>query len=121
LQKIRFVSSNARFSLMLLFTQYKTVWLTAFSSHCLVALPYQYVCIQQSHAQNAHCRHLRSTFEDLLPAYCYAIKANSRTVCSHISPLASAGRVANLPLLKPDFEILPFVEHLAFFGNQDKI
>jgi len=38
LQKMHFVSSSARFSLRLLFTQYKTVWLTAISSHCLAAL-----------------------------------------------------------------------------------
>jgi len=34
-QKMRFVGSIASFSLMLLFTQYETTWLTAISSHCL--------------------------------------------------------------------------------------
>jgi len=37
-QKIRW-RSYASFSLRLLFTQYKTTWLTAISSHCLAALP----------------------------------------------------------------------------------
>jgi len=34
-QKLRLVGSNASFSLMLLFTQCKTAWLTAISNHLL--------------------------------------------------------------------------------------
>jgi len=42
--------SNISFSLILVFTQYKTTWLTAISSHCLVALPAKDVYVQQSQA-----------------------------------------------------------------------
>jgi len=37
--KMCFVGSNATFSLILLFTQYKTTSFTAISPHCLAALP----------------------------------------------------------------------------------
>jgi len=54
LQKTALFSSNARFSFMLLFTQYKTVWLAPINSHCLVALRYRYVCVQWR--SEAKCR-----------------------------------------------------------------
>jgi len=62
--------------------------------------------------------HLKWTFEDLLQAYCYAIKASCRTIPSHISPLASASRVANLAFLSQILKFWLFLTPLAFFGNQ---
>jgi len=49
-QNMGFVGSIGSFSLMLLFTQYKTTWLNVINSHCLAALPATVVCVQQSHA-----------------------------------------------------------------------
>jgi len=49
--------------LMLLFTQYKTTWLTAISSHCLVALlALRDVCVRQSHP----AKHLLPQLEENL-------------------------------------------------------
>jgi len=42
--------------------------------------------------QNAYCRN----FEPLLPCYCYAIKANFKTILPQVSQPASAGNVADL-------------------------
>ena len=76
--------SNSPFSFVLLFTQYKTTKLTAVSSHCVAAFSAKDVCVQQSHmCQNAYYRNLKRTSEDLLP-YCYAIKANNRTIRSQV-------------------------------------
>ena len=41
--------------------------------------------------QNAYHRNMKCIFEDLLPWYCYATKANNRTIRSHVSQPASAG------------------------------
>ena len=43
--------------------------------------------------QNAYCRNLS---EPLLPCYCYAIKANFKTILPQVSQPASAGNVADL-------------------------
>jgi len=45
----------ASMSTMLLSTQYKTMYLTAISSHCLDALPAKDICFQQSHAATQDC------------------------------------------------------------------
>jgi len=45
---------------------------------------------------NASHRNLKYIFEYLLPCYCYATKANSRTIRSQVSQPAAAGREANL-------------------------
>jgi len=42
--------------------------------------------------QNAYCRN----FEPLLPYYCYAIKANFKTILPQVSQSGSAGNVADL-------------------------
>jgi len=46
--------------------------------------------------QNAYHLNLKCIFEYLLPCYCYATKANSRTIRLQVSQPASAGREANL-------------------------
>ena len=46
--------------------------------------------------QNANHGNSKYIFEDLLPCYCYATKANSRTIRSRVSQSTSAGREANL-------------------------
>jgi len=46
--------------------------------------------------QNAYYRDLKCIFEDLLPLYCYATKANSRTIRSRVSQPASAGKESDL-------------------------
>ena len=46
--------------------------------------------------QNACHRNMKCIFEDLLPCYCCATKANSRTIRSRVSQSASADREANL-------------------------
>jgi len=51
-----------------------------YQQQSLAANTCQDVCVQQSHAAKRYCRNLKWTFEDLLPCYCYAAKANSRTV-----------------------------------------
>jgi len=45
--------------------------------------------------QNAYCRNLKWTFEDLSPGYCYAIKTERRTIRSKVSQPASAGKGAD--------------------------
>jgi len=46
--------------------------------------------------QNAYYRDLKCIFEDLLPCYCYATKANSRTIRSRVSQPASVDKEADL-------------------------
>jgi len=46
--------------------------------------------------KKANHRDLQRIFEYLLQCYCYATKANSRTVRSRVSPSASAGEEADL-------------------------
>jgi len=43
--------------------------------------------------QNAYCHNLS---EPSLPCYCYAIKANFKTILAQVSQPASAGNVADL-------------------------
>jgi len=61
----------------------------------LAAYTCQDVCVQQSHAAKPYCSNLKWTFEDLLPCYCYATKANSRTRRSQVSQSAFAGKGAD--------------------------
>ena len=76
---------------------YKPTQLTAISSHCLAALPAKMSAFSGYMRQNAYRhRNLKRIFVDLLPCYCYATKANSRTIRSRLSQLASAGKEANL-------------------------
>jgi len=51
--------------------------------------------------QNAYYRNSKYIFEDLLPCYSYATKANSRTIRSRGSQSASAGKEANLVTASP--------------------
>ena len=45
--------------------------------------------------QNAYDRNFKCTFEDSLPCYCYATKANDRTIRSPVSQPAPAGKEAD--------------------------
>jgi len=49
-KKMAYVTATVT-NIVLLFTQYKTMGLTAISSHCLAALPAKDVCVQQAHAE----------------------------------------------------------------------
>jgi len=69
---------------------YQQQLLAAYTGTC------QDVCVQQSHAAKRFCRNLKLTFEDLLPCYWYATKANSRTIRSQVSQSAFAGKGADL-------------------------
>jgi len=85
--------------LMLLFTQCKTTWLTAVSSHCLAALGYlpRRMSAFNSHMlQNTYDRNLRWTFNDLLPCCCYAIQTNRRTIRSQVSQRPSTSKMSEL-------------------------
>ena len=62
----------------------------------LAAYTSQDACVQQSHATKPYCRNLEVNFEDLLPCYCYATRANSRTKCTQVSQSAFAGKGADL-------------------------
>jgi len=62
----------------------------------LAAYTCQDVCVQQLHAAKRYCRKLKRTFENLSPCYCYATKANSRTMRSQVSLSAFAGKAADL-------------------------
>jgi len=42
--------------------------------------------------QNAFYRHLKWTFEDMLPRYCYAIKTSDGTIRTEVSQPASVGK-----------------------------
>ena len=53
------------------------------------------VCVQQSHAGCSKTP-TAVNFEPLLPCYCYAIKANFKTILPQLSQPASAGNVADL-------------------------
>ena len=65
------------FLLILLFSQYKTTWLTAINSHCLAALS-----AQMSHAAKRLLPQLEMTIGDSMPCCCYTMKKNSRTIRS---------------------------------------
>jgi len=58
---------------VLLFTQYKTTWLTAISSHCLTALGY----LPKNHAFNSYMR--QNAYCPLLPDGCHLNLLNSVT------------------------------------------
>jgi len=55
--------------------------------------------MQQSKTPACHVN-LKGIFEGLLPCYCYATKANSRTIRSRVSQLASAGKGEDISELK---------------------
>ena len=58
------------------------------------------MCTFNSLMQQNACYHdLKSTFEGLLPCYCYAIKTNSRTIRSRLSQPTSAGKGRYMSLL----------------------
>jgi len=94
-QKLRFAGRYPS-SFMLLFTQYKTTWLTAISSHCLAALPAKMSAFNSYMLQNAYYCNLKLTFEELLPCYCYTIKASSTKIYSNVSQPASASKGADM-------------------------
>jgi len=48
---------------LLLFTQKRTIWLTAISSNCLAALLAKIPAFNSHRRQNTHCRNLKLTFE----------------------------------------------------------
>ena len=56
--------------------------ITAISSHCLAALTAKMSAFNRHIQQNAYYRKFSGAFEDLLPIYCYAIKANSKPILS---------------------------------------
>ena len=51
---------------LVLFTQYKTIWLTAISSNCLAALLAKMPAFNSHWRQNTYCRNLKWTFEKLV-------------------------------------------------------
>jgi len=78
---------------LLLFTQYKIIWLTAISSNYLAALLAKMPAFSSLRRQNTYCRNLKRTFEELLlTCYYYTIKSNSRAILSQVSQSASAGK-----------------------------
>ena len=68
----------------------------AISSHCLTTLPTKMSALNSYMQQSPYYGDSRCIFEDLLPCYCYATKANSRTIRSRVSQPASASKEANL-------------------------
>ena len=70
-------------------------WLTAISSRCLAALPAEMSAFNSYMRQNGHYRNLKCTFENMLPCYCDATKANSGTIRSRVSQPAFAAKGAN--------------------------
>jgi len=60
--------------------------------HCLAALPAKMCAFNSLTQQNTCYRYIEWTFAGLLSRYCYAIKTNSRTICSRLSQTASAGK-----------------------------
>ena len=74
---------------------YKPTWLATISSHFFAALPGE-IAFNSYIRHNAYCRNLMCIFEDLLPCYCHARKANSRTIRSRVPQPASAGKEADL-------------------------
>ena len=58
---------------------------------------YKDVCVQQLHhmRQNGSYCNLKWTFDDMLPYYCDATKANSRTIPSRLSQPAFASKGAD--------------------------
>jgi len=74
---------------------YKPTWLTATSSHCLTTLRAKRSAFNSYMRQNAYYRDLKCIFEDSLPSYCYATKANSRTIRSRVQQPASVGKEAD--------------------------
>jgi len=63
----------------------------AISSHCLATLPGKMSAFKSHLQQNGWYRHLKWTFEDLLPCYYYTIKTNCETIRSQVWQLAPAG------------------------------
>ena len=67
-----------------------------YGSDCLTALPAKMSALNSCVRENAYYRNLKCIFEDLLPCYYYATKANGRTIRSRVSQPASAGKEADL-------------------------
>jgi len=68
--------------------RYKSMWLSAIRAHCLPALH----AFNTGMRQKAYHCSFKWTREDSLPCYCYAIKSNSRAICTQVSQLTSADR-----------------------------
>jgi len=86
---------NPSIYFMLLFTQY-TIKLRGLPLSAVTVLlhylPNRLGISFNSHMrQNAFFRNFKGTLEDSLPCNCYAIKTNSRTICSQVLQPASAG------------------------------
>jgi len=60
--------------------------------HCLAALTAKMCAFNSLMQQNACYQNITWTFADLLPCYCYAMKTNSRAICSWLSQPASSGK-----------------------------
>ena len=83
---------NDSFSFMLYFTQY-AVKLRDLPLSVVTVLLH---CLPNMFAFNSHMRqnafrNFKWTLEDSLPCNCYAIKTNSRTICSQVLQPSSAG------------------------------
>ena len=63
---------------------------------CLTTLPTKMSAFSSYLRQNPCYGDSRCIFENLLPCYCYATKANSITIRSRVSQPASASKEANL-------------------------
>jgi len=81
-----------------IFLNLRVLPLLAVTDHCLwppIALPAKLSPFSSYMRQNAYHPNFKCIFEDLLPCYCYATKANSRTIRSPVSQPASAGKEAD--------------------------
>jgi len=63
--------------------------------------------------ENAYYCNLKWTFEDLVPCYCYAIKANSKTIRSQVPQPASTGKGADMSELQAHHLHVTTVVNLA--------
>ena len=75
--------------------------------HCLAALPAKMSAFNSLMQQNACHRNIQWTFVDLLPCYCYAIKTNSRKICSRLSQPSSADKGGDMSELQADHCMTP--------------
>ena len=96
-------------SVVILFTQNKSTWLSAISSHCPAALSAKMSAFSNHMQQNAYFRNNKWNFEDLLPYYCYAIKTKSRTIRSQVSQPVSAEKVSDMNELQTHHCMAPYL------------
>jgi len=91
----------------------KPTWRMAISSHCLSTLPTKMSAFSIYMRKIPYYGDSKCMFEDLLPCYCYATKANSRTIRSRVSQPA---RGCQFGIFEAKFVILGFFStRLAFF------